>query len=126
MPLQWMSVFALTRSAIVGLMGVGLAVYLCTPQERGDTWSPGQVIAAGVGGIVATALVMFLVSLASTVAGVKDVARQGQENPGAPITSPAWMGTRVKLGTALAHVAYAFLGFALGGIVAAVLRALDT
>jgi hypothetical protein len=120
-------VFAsMTTFFIVVLIGMGSALYLCTPREGYQEWSGRRAVATGLAGCVAVFVLMALVTLGATLAGLRDAADQRRRNPqGTRITTPEWMGATVALRMALGYVLYAFMGFAMGGGLAAVLGALN-
>ena len=115
----------MTSFGIVVLVGTGAALYLCTPKADASALAPGRAIGMGFAGAVAVFVLMLVVTLGTTLAGLADVAKQRRSGDrDGPISTPGWMQTTVRLRMLLVYLIYGCLGFAFGGTVAATLRLL--
>jgi len=115
----------MTSFGIVVLVGTGVALYLCTPKADTAALAPGRAIGMGVAGAIAVFVLMLVVTLGTTLAGLSDVAKQRRSGDrDGPISMPGWMKATVQLRMVLVYLIYGCLGFAFGGTVAGTLRLL--
>jgi hypothetical protein len=108
--------------AIVVLMGAAAALYLCTPRAEADALAPGEAVAFGFKAAALTFLLMLVVTLGTTLAGMADAADQLRAT--GKVATPGWMKATVSARLGLVYLLYGWLGFALGGTVAGTVRLL--
>jgi hypothetical protein len=114
----------MTTFGVVVLLGAGLALYLCTPTADGTVMTPGQATGVGFTGAVATFALTLVVTLVTTLTGLSHVTPQqlaGDERPGGV---SRWSAITARARMAGVFAIYGFLGFALGGTVAAAISLL--
>lgn len=110
----------MTSFGIVVLVGAALALYMCTPQGDEQGMAPGRAVVTGFASAAGTFVLMLAVTLAVTVTGIGDAAKQLRAK--GKVSTPSWMHATVSIRRAMVYVMYGCLGFALGGTVAGTLE----
>ena len=81
--------------------------------------APGRAVVIGFASAAGTFVLMLVVTLAVTLTGLGDAAKQLRAK--GEVSTPSWMHATVSIRRAMVYVLYGCLGFALGGTLAGTL-----